>query len=113
MHKRTIEGLWTIEFGSSVGVFGGGVVVFQSGTVMGGDAGYYYVGTYQENGDSVRATVELAPFIEGYVSVFKTIGRALTLDLEATVTDDRHAVAQGRVRGMPNLKLGLKLTKRT
>jgi hypothetical protein len=34
-----MEGLWTAEFGSSVGIFGGGVVVFHEGKIMGGDNG--------------------------------------------------------------------------
>lgn len=112
MYLRTVDGLWTIEFGSSVGVFGGGVVVFQGGKVMGGDGGYFYIGSYQANGDSIRATVEATPFIQGYESVFKTVGRPFTLDLVGTFTDDTHGIAQGSVRGMPNLKVGLKLTRR-
>lgn len=112
MYVRTIEGLWTIEFGSSLGVFGGGVVVLRGGKLMGGDGGYFYTGSYQENGNSLRATMEATPFIAGYESAFRTVGKSLTLDLVGTVTDESHAVAQGHVRGAPNLKLGLKLTRR-
>ncbi len=32
-----MEGLWTAEFGSSAGRFGGGVLVFGDGTILGGD----------------------------------------------------------------------------
>jgi len=35
-----MDGLWTAEFGSSTGSFSGGVVVFQSGKIFGGDATY-------------------------------------------------------------------------
>jgi len=79
---------------------------------MGGDGGYFYLGSYQENGNSIRAVVDAAPFIQGYASVFRTVGRPFRLKLEATLTDESHAVAQGHVEGIPNLKLGLKLTRR-
>jgi hypothetical protein len=113
MHVTTVEGLWTVEFGSSVGIFGGGVAVFQNGKVMGGDGGYFYLGSYQETGNTVRATVNVAPFISGYESVFKTVGRPFSLDLVATLTDENHAIGQGQVLAMPQLKLGLKLTRRS
>ena len=41
-----IDGLWTAEFGSSTGEFGGGVVVLQNGQILGGDGGYFYVGKF-------------------------------------------------------------------
>jgi hypothetical protein len=108
-----MNGLWTLEFGSSVGMFGGGVVVFDNGKVMGGDAGYFYLGEYKLTGNSFEATIEVAPFIEGYESAFKTVGQRLTLKLVGSVVDATHAIAQGSPAGMPNLKLGVKLTKRS
>jgi hypothetical protein len=112
MYIRKVEGFWTAEFGSSLGIFGGGVAVFQDGKVMGGDGGYFYSGTYQQTENTVRATLLITPFIQGYESAFKTINSPFTLQLVATLTDEAHAIAQGHVQGMPNLKLGLKLTKR-
>jgi hypothetical protein len=47
-----MDGLWTAEFGSSVGMFGSGVVVFHEGKIMGGDNGYFYLGTYELNGNA-------------------------------------------------------------
>ena len=108
-----MEGLWTIEFGSSAGVFGGGVVVLQNGRLMGGDGGYFYLGTYQLDGTSLQAMIEVSPFIPGYESVFKTVGQKLTLNLVGKLTDETHAIAQGHPSGMPSLKLGVKLTKRS
>jgi len=108
-----MEGLWTAEFGSSAGIFGGGVVVFQGGRVMGGDNGYFYVGTYELTDNALRASIEVSPFIEGVESVFKTMGRQLTLELVGSLVDERHIRAQGHPRQMPQLKLGVKLTKRS
>ena len=108
-----IEGLWTAEFGSTAGRFGGGVVVFRDGRVMGGDSGYYYLGTYSlVTGNEFRATIDVVPFINGIESVFNTLGRNLKLELTGTLTDGAHAIAQGYPVGMPGLKLGVKLAKR-
>ena len=45
-----MDGLWTVEFGSSTGMFGGGVAVFREGKIPGGDGLYYYVGQYSLTG---------------------------------------------------------------
>ena len=108
-----MEGLWTAEFGSSTGRFGGGVAVFRDGKILGGDGLYYYVGEYKLKGDSFTALLRISPFIEGAESVFKTVGRDLLLDLTGSLTDDRHAIGQGHSREMPHLNFGVKLTKRS
>jgi hypothetical protein len=107
-----MNGLWTAEFGSSTGRFGGGVAVFLDGKIMGGDGTYFYVGKYTLSGNAFVATLRVAPFIDGAESVFKTIGRELTLELAGTLTDEGRAIAQGCPTGMPEHRFGVKLTKR-
>ncbi|MFZ0564190.1 MAG: GrlR family regulatory protein, partial [Terriglobales bacterium] len=63
MEIRNIDGLWTVEFASSIGSFGGGVTVFKDGKISGGDNTYFYLGEYQITGASFRATLRVAPFI--------------------------------------------------
>jgi hypothetical protein len=108
-----MDGLWTAEFGGSTGIFGGGVIIFRDGKIMGGDATYYYIGEYTLKGNTLQATLTIYPFIEGAESVFKTVGQNLTLDLVGLLIDDRRATAQGHPRGMPDLTFGAKLTKRS
>ena len=107
-----MDGLWTAEFGSSTGIFGGGVAVFRDGTIKGGDATYYYVGQYTLSGRDFKASLTVSPYIEGAESVFKTVGRDLILDLVGSLTGEKSAVAQGQARGMPDIRFGVKLTKR-
>jgi|SRR5882757_5965151 len=107
-----MNGLWTAEFGSSAGMFGGGVAVFRDGEILGGDGTYYYVGRYTLKGDTFAATLIVSPFIEGAPSVFHTVGRDLTLELVGLLTDEGRATAQGHTREVPGLKFGVKLTKR-
>lgn len=107
-----MNGLWTVEFGSSTGSFGGGVVVLNEGKILGGDSLYYYEGEYVLEGRTLRATLRTSPFIEGAESVFKTKNITLTLRLVGSLTDENHVIAQGQPDGMPNLNFGAKLTKR-
>ena len=107
-----MNGLWTAEFGTTTGMFGGGVVVFRDGIIMGGDGTYYYTGKYNLQGKTLQATLTISPFIQGAESVFKTVGQDLTLELVGSLTEEGRATAQGQARGMPSLKFGVKLTKR-
>jgi hypothetical protein len=111
--EKQLDGLWTAEFGSSVGVSGGGVAVFQDGRVLGGDNAYLYVGSFKSSGTKFSATLQVSPFIDGVESVFRTIGKNLTLELTGELTSDGQAIAQGYPVEMPTLKFGVKLTKRS
>jgi hypothetical protein len=107
-----MDGLWTVEFGSSAGNAGAGVAVFQHGKIMGGDAGYYYVGQYELNNNNLTASLDVVPFIANYQSVFRTTGKVLKLKLEGTLLNATQAIAQGYLEDTPTLRFGAKLTKR-
>src|ERR1022692_4813174 len=99
---KAMDGLWTAEFGTSTGVFGGGVVVFREGKLLGGDATYFYVGEYRLHGKDFEATLISSPFIKGAESVFKTTGQDLRLEIAGTLTDQDHAIGRGFPFGMEN-----------
>jgi len=107
-----LNGLWTAEFGSSTGIFGGGTAVFRDGSIWGGDATYFYVGEYTLTGEAFKATLKISPFIDGAESVFKTVGKELILNLEGTLLDADHAIAQRHPKDMPGFNFGAKLTRR-
>lgn len=108
-----MEGLWTVEFGSSSGSFGGGVVYLQNGKLWGGDSSYYYSGSYKrDEKNGFNAIVSARPFIPGSFSVFSTLGQNLELKISGQLIDENHAVAQGAPKGMPGHVIGLKMTKR-
>ena len=109
---KAMDGLWTAEFGTSTGGFGGGVVVFRDGKVLGGDATYFYVGEYKFKGKDFEARLKSSPFVKGAESVFKTTGQDLTLEITGSLIDQDHAIGQGYPRGMENLGFAVKLTKR-
>src|SRR3990167_1716904 len=67
------NGLWTIEFISTMNRFGAGVLVLNNGRLLGGDNGYYYLGNYDVNDDNIRGTVAIIRFNKNVVSVFGDI----------------------------------------
>lgn len=107
-----MEGLWTAEFGSNIGIVGGGVVVFRDGKILGGDGTYYYVGEYTVKGTVLQAKLRLSPFIEGAESVFKTVGRDLTLELVGSLIGNDRATAQGHPIEIPEIIFGVTLIRR-
>jgi T3SS negative regulator,GrlR len=109
---QDMDGLWTAEFGSSAGSFGGGVAVFQSGKILGGDGTYFYIGSYTIEGQHFQATLKSSAFIEGARSVFNTTGQDLTLQLDGSLTGEGQALARGSANEVPTLKFAVRLTKR-
>lgn len=114
-----MEGLWTIEFGSNIGVFGSGVIVLRNGRIEGGDSNYFYLGSYEKESHGggyptkFRATISAKPFMKGSPSVFKTVDREFTLRLEGSLRDEGNGTAVGKPEGMPGMDIGIRLTRRS
>jgi len=107
-----------VEFGSNVGSFGSGVVVLREGKIEGGDASYYYIGSYERTlpedrfPSPFRAKLQIKPFLPNAESVFRTFGKDFTLNLEGTFKDENTAVAVGTPEEMPGVNLGVRLIRR-
>jgi len=52
------NGLYKIDFETQRGG-GQGVVYLKNGKIRGGDSGWYYTGTYEQDGDEFTATVRI------------------------------------------------------
>jgi len=104
-----VDGFWILqvqipEFTS------GGVAVFIKGKVYGGDNGFTWVGTYEQEGSLVKARVNVHNFDPAIQSVF-----GITGDYELHFSGN----AQGDVitgvallANKPQKTLGIRLTKR-
>jgi hypothetical protein len=55
----SVDALWTLEFRVDRGWRHGGIVVFESGRVFGGDRQYYYLGSFSVRGDEVQGTAQI------------------------------------------------------
>lgn len=64
------NGLWTIEFISTMNRFGAGVLVLNNGRLLGGDNGYYYLGNYEVKDNNIQGKVAITRFNKNTISVF-------------------------------------------
>lgn len=75
------NGLWTIEFISTMNRFGAGVLVLNNGRLLGGDNGYYYLGNYDVKDNNIRGKVAVTRFNKNIISVFGDVDHfSLTFD---------------------------------
>ena len=66
-----LEALWSVEFQSSYGMHGNGVVVFETGRVFGGDSSMIYVGSYKVENGTIHSDINVKKYanVPGMVSV--------------------------------------------
>ena len=113
----SIEALWSIDFtgvnNNSIAK-SGGVVVFETGRVFGGDTWQLYTGSYSRTDDG-RLKVEIATDVhhtEGGESIFGGPLRPMQLSGFATVVADQKAMfATLEVVGQPNMWLAATLKR--
>ena len=80
----SIDGLWTIEFISTLHLVGSGVVVLNDKRLLGGDEGFYYSGRYDTQNDQISCTIDVTRYNPKSLSVFGDIGQ-FTLKLNGKV----------------------------
>lgn len=77
------EGMYFVQFASSIGVVGEGLIVLANGLIHGGDAQYLYRGTYAQYGDSIVANLVVSHYRGIPNSVFGPL-RTFRLTLRGT-----------------------------
>jgi hypothetical protein len=68
-----LEGLWVLQI-LPPPVTTGGVVVFISDKVFGGDSGFMWVGSYRSDGRTIKGRVHVQNFDPDIKSVFGVVG---------------------------------------
>ena len=105
-----IDGLWTVEFASDIGLFGRGVLIAKDKKLLGGDAGYYYSGSFHESGDTVEGNIEITRFDPNAISILGDRD-TFSLNFKAEITNGTlKGVAS--LKGKPDLKVNFNGTKR-
>jgi hypothetical protein len=79
-----MEGLWTAEFGSATGFINGGVVMLQAGRIFGGDSGYYYVGKYSVDGETLTGELRANHYYGPRTTAFGDTTATFTVELTGT-----------------------------
>lgn len=57
-----LEALWSVEFQSSFGMYGNGVVVFETGRIFGGDSAMIYVGNFRVSNGTIDADINVKKY---------------------------------------------------
>lgn len=107
-----LEALWSVEFISNLGATGAGVVVLETERVLGGDAQYIYVGSYNLNPSTglVTAQLKVTHFAGQASSVF---GNAREFNLQLSGKPNiQQFEFHGQVVERPDLEIGIRLTRR-
>ena len=102
-------GLYVVNFSSSFGNFGGGVVTIESGRIQGGDSGYLYLGTYQTKDTALSAQVTVKRHNPNAQSIFGNLNE-FDLSLHGSFTDNSFT-ANGSVSGRPMAKININAKK--
>jgi hypothetical protein len=105
-----IEALWTLEFVSTEGNIGAGVVIFETNRIFGGDVSYYYLGEYETKNNKITAKVKVTHYFGPPSSVFGEL-KEFTIyfsgDIEVPVM-----TAFGYLKENPNQKIVVRCTRR-
>lgn len=81
-----IEGFWMVQFHSSLGLMGAGVVILQRGNIYGGDTAFSYLGTYEsDNRGRISARIRIERHLEaGAIEMDNVMGAIGDYDLVLT-----------------------------
>lgn len=96
------DGLWVIEFKTSIS-FGGGVLVFNGSKVMGGDFGYYYFGEIDTT-EGMTGEINVIRFNQNAISVFGDIG-SFTLLIKSGEINETSFKANAIIKGADHLSI--------
>jgi hypothetical protein len=93
-----MEGLWKVEFKTSIEGSGSGVVVAEDRKVFGGDAGCYYTGRCVFSHENIETAPRLQRYRTGHISVFGNVDRPR---LSGTIAGS-NAVMSGQLGSIRN-----------
>lgn len=104
------NGLWTVEFISTIKRYGKGVLIVNDNRLLGGDDGYYYSGTCNITGNNIQATINVVKYDQNSISVFGNIDHfQLTLNGEI---NEYQFKAIGTIANDPQTQIRVVGTKR-
>lgn len=105
-----IEALYGVEFVSNMNDGGYGVVVLETGRVLGGDSSFVFIGDYEVKDGIVYAKVKCTNDRNMLQSIFGDI-KEFNLNLEGKHAHNEF-ILQGHMIENPAMKIGVKLTRR-
>lgn len=108
MSNHSIHGLWTAEFGvPAQAAYGAGVLIFLNGGIYGGDSSYYYVGTYEIEGENITAKLTVKHYFGPRNNVLGPGIGEVELDLKGKFIPDKFTVSNGNFMAVLSKKTAL------
>jgi T3SS negative regulator,GrlR len=102
-----LEALWIVTFTVAARNWGGGIVVFETERIFGGDPNYFYVGSYKAKGNDITADVAIIHHAGPYNKLFGPVPR---VDLAMKGTRHGKSIhAEGAAVHHPSLKVRIQL----
>jgi hypothetical protein len=101
------DGMYFLEFRSSLGVEGVGLAVLVGQSLNGGDDGYVYQGSLQGDAATISSKVHISRYNPSAVSIF---GPLENFDLELSGTwhpNGQHFSLTGTIPGQPHLPISV------
>jgi hypothetical protein len=110
--KAVIEALWSVEFSTNVGSFGAGVVVLETGRVLGGDSSFIYIGKFHVDKSIVHLEVESSRYnmVVQLPSIFGNLNK-FTLRVSGPVNANE-VILVGHVVEHPTLEVKVHAIRR-
>jgi len=102
---KKFNGLWTVDFISTLNRSGKGVIVLSNKRLFGGDSGYYYTGSYNIKNGIITADLVVIRHDPNWLSVFGAID-SFKLSFSGQA-DNLHFKALGSIVGAPELKISI------
>lgn len=66
----SLEALWSLQFASNQEMAGGGVIIFETGRVFGGDHACTYVGNYSLDNGVLEMTIHISRYNQDIPTIF-------------------------------------------
>lgn len=106
----SIEALWSVTFVSTSGQLlnaGNGVVVLETGRVLGGDSAFTYIGSYTFNPKTEQIDAEIRVRKYGQTDMQSVFGPMSDFHLVLSSTANTHNAIrfEGHVKEQPSLKI--------
>ena len=103
-----LEALWSVQFITSQQTYGGGVVIFETQRIFGGDTSFFYVGTYTVDQGQIKGTVRVRRHSQGLPSAFDPL-EDFELSLTGKIQPNQFRL-DGELVGLPREKIQVLLT---
>ena len=107
--RRGVEGIYSVQFLSSIDQYGEGIIVLDKGRIHGGDLDNVYIGTFSFSNHEISATVDITNYSGNVSSVVGL--RQYRLTLKGAMKTPQNITVAGVVEGRTDLSIKVNLHK--